>query len=74
MKKTIAALTLCLLVGVLALQPVTADPASVEPVGAANYFFCAAFQTIKIAGFLTGQPAAVLAGAIGGGLSCGFGW
>lgn len=45
-----------------------------EPVGGRDYFFCAAFQVIKYAGMITGRPEAVLAGAIGSGVACAYGW
>jgi hypothetical protein len=45
-----------------------------EVVGGRQFYFCAAFQAIKIVGLFTANAPLVLAGAIGGGLSCGFGW
>ena len=42
--------------------------------GGDNYFFCAASQCVKIIGLCSGNAALVLAGAVGGGIACGFGW
>jgi hypothetical protein len=47
-------------------------PADVE--GGRQFYMCAAFQAVKIVGLFTANGPLVLAGAIGGGLSCGLGW
>lgn len=39
-----------------------------------QYYVCAALQAVKIVGLFTANAPLVLAGAIGGGLACGFGW
>jgi len=57
----------------LLLPSVGASPPCPEPVGGA-YFLCAMFQMVKILSLATGQIEGVVVGAIGGGLSCGFGW
>jgi hypothetical protein len=78
MRKRIA-LSLLLSVFVVALAaaapaPSGAADADAVPFGGRNYFFCAAFQVIKYAGMATAQPEAVLAGAIGSGIACAYGW
>ena len=46
--------------------------AIVDTVGARDFFYCALFQTIQVAGLITANVGLVVAGAIGGGLACGF--
>ena len=71
-------LTAGLLVSALGLPfpwPDAIPPASApEVVGGRQYYVCAALQAIKIVGLFTGNVPFVVAGAIGGGLACGFGW
>jgi hypothetical protein len=49
-------------------------PLAGELVGGRDFFFCAALQAVKVVGLFTANPTMVLAGAIGGGVACGFGW
>lgn len=58
----------------VAPAPYHAAADGAAPVGGRDYFFCAAFQVIKYAGMITGRPEAVLAGAIGSGVACAYGW
>lgn len=51
-----------------------AEAVPTETGGGRQFYFCAAFQAVKIVGLFTANAPLVLAGAIGGGLSCGFGW
>jgi len=77
MKHRIALLLLpALVLGLVAAVPAPSvvPDADAVPVGGRNYFFCAAFQIIKYAGMATAQPEAVLAGAIGSGIACAYGW
>jgi hypothetical protein len=61
--------------GVLDSSADTTSPAPVaDVVGGRHFYFCAAFQAVKLVGLFTANAPLVLAGAIGGGLSCGFGW
>lgn len=70
----VTALSLFLLATALAVPPSASRVAPTEPVGGARYFLCAAFQTLKYGGLIAGRPDAVLVGALGSGLACGFGW
>ena len=70
----VIALSLCVLVGSPAAPAAPSPESPAEAVGGANYFFCAAFQTLKVGGLITGRPDVALVGAIGGGVACGFGW
>ena len=47
---------------------------SPPPVGGADFFFCALFQTLHVGGLLTGNLPAAAGGAIFGGFACGMGW
>ncbi|MBZ0268276.1 hypothetical protein K8I85_08970 [bacterium] len=76
MKNRIALLLPVLVLGLIAAVPAPslAPDTDADPVGGRNYFFCAAFQIIKYTGMATAQPHAVLAGAIGSGVACAYGW
>jgi hypothetical protein len=77
-------IALALLLPVFLLAFVAATPAPLpvdvhadnvaQPVGGRDYFFCATFQIIKYVGMATARPEAVLAGAIGSGVACAYGW
>ena len=74
MKKLgVVVLSLALL-GMASVEPAPSQDPAVDPVGGARYFLCAAFQTVKYGGMILGRPDAVIVGAIGSGIACGFGW
>ncbi|MFN8180198.1 MAG: hypothetical protein U0167_19885 [bacterium] len=63
------------LAGVLTLSapaPPT-PPVPAAPVGG-QLFLCGMFQAVKYVSLFTGNVEGVVVGAIGSGLSCGFGW
>jgi hypothetical protein len=57
----------------LLLAPGPAAALPVHPTGGA-FFWCAAFQMLKVVSLATGRLEGAVVGAIGGGLACGMGW